>query len=224
MSDLLGNEQTTNGTDGTEQTTNGTDRPSWLPENFKQPEDLVKSYNELRGKLRDKLEAPDKYALPDKISYQPPEALLASLKDAGLPQAQAAAVLQAIDSTFLPELQKQAQAVELNALAQQWGTDPADAAFQDRKAQIAAWAKENMPEEVRLALSSSAKGVLAIERQMQAAAKDQQTTGTNSDGAVRLTQLDVNNMVADPRYGHDMAYTDWVQQRVSAATQNGPLR
>lgn len=36
-------------------------RPEWLPEKFKQPEDLVKSYVELEKKISDKPTAPEKY-------------------------------------------------------------------------------------------------------------------------------------------------------------------
>lgn len=43
-----------------------TERPEWLPEKFKTPEDLAKSFTELEGKLREKGKlAPESYTMPD---------------------------------------------------------------------------------------------------------------------------------------------------------------
>ena len=42
------------------------ERPEWLPEKFKTPEDMVKSFTQLEGKLREKGKlAPESYAMPE---------------------------------------------------------------------------------------------------------------------------------------------------------------
>lgn len=235
MSDLLNPETPDGGTPPTPPTDGGTpptpppappagDRPAWLPENFKQPEDLVKSYNELRGKLRDKLEAPEAYTLPENLGYEPPEGLLTALKSANVTQAQAEAVLAALDQTLIPALAEQTKQAELKALAAEWQVPPTEQSFKDRQARISAWAKANLPPEVVSALASSSKGVLALERMMQSSAKGGQTTPVGGDGAVSVTMADVNKWVADSRYGVDLDYTRWVEEQVAAATKNGPLR
>jgi hypothetical protein len=60
---LLGDTQPADATAPVEQTTEeAVDRPDWLPEKFKAPEDLAKSYNELEKKFAELPKAPKEYS------------------------------------------------------------------------------------------------------------------------------------------------------------------
>lgn len=201
------------------------ERPSWLPEKFKTPEDLVASYNELGKKIREKYEAPEKYEVPADLKFQAPDELLSAFKAANLTQEQASAALQAIDMTLIPAFAEAQKAAEINKLAQAWALSPESEEFEARRAKIARWAKENVDSAVVDVLRSSAEGVQALEKMMQDATRRSQTTSIQSAGtSVGLTMKDVNEMVADKRYGVDLEYTSWVERRVAEATKNGPLR
>ena len=73
------------------------DRPEWLPEKFKKPEDLAKSYAELEKTLREKGKLPpEKYEFEETYGLQEDELTEFSdfAKEAGLTNAQADAVMK----------------------------------------------------------------------------------------------------------------------------------
>lgn len=54
-----------------EKTEGQEERPEWLPERFKTPEDLAKSYGELEKKLMEKRDVPEKYTLSEELDHIP---------------------------------------------------------------------------------------------------------------------------------------------------------
>ncbi|MBF0269349.1 MAG: hypothetical protein HQL44_12240 [Alphaproteobacteria bacterium] len=78
--------------------------------------------------------------------------------------------------------------------------------FAEVQRQLSAWAKANLPEDVFKAMSSSAEGVMALERMMNSG-----EPGLNMKGAesgMPANEAELKKMVADPRYwkSRDPAY------------------
>lgn len=205
------------------------ERPEWLPEKFKTPEDLAKSYKELEGKLgksadelRESLvkelenerlgnrpESADQYEIPDGVVGE--EAIQNPLfnwwKD------------HAYENGFSQEQFE--QGIKMYAEAQGDGHD-----IEAEKGKLGdnaearinaanAFAAKIFPkgtEDAASRLMETASGVEALEA-IQKALGDGTFSGNSGDSGDKLTQAKLEEMQRDPRY-HDPARRDphFVQQ------------
>lgn len=187
------------------------ERPEWLPEKFKSPEDLAKSYTELEKKLGERNEVPETYELTYGDQQVPlEEDDVAFFKEVGLSNEQAQKVYSQLMDTVVPELQKARTETEVTKLSSAWNMDTDSVQFKERMGKLSAWAKNNMPEEAVSHLRSSAEGVQALWSMMQANLQ----TGAPPAGAggARKTQAELQDMVKDPRYGVEEGYTQQVEK------------
>lgn len=187
------------------------ERPEWLPEKFKSPEDLAKSYTELEKKLGERNEVPETYELTYGDQQVPlEEDDVAFFKEVGLSNEQAQKVYSQLMDTVVPELQKARTETEVTKLSSAWNMDTDSVQFKERMGKLSAWAKNNMPEEAVSHLRSSAEGVQALWSMMQANLQ----TGAPPAGAggARKTQAELQDMVNDPRYGVEEGYTQQVEK------------
>lgn len=187
------------------------ERPEWLPEKFKSPEDLAKSYAELEKKLGERNEIPETYELTYGDQQVPlEEDDVAFFKEVGLSNEQAQKVYAQLMDTVVPELQKARTETEVAKLSGAWNMDTDSVQFKERMSKLSAWAKNNMPEEAVSHLRSSAEGVQALWSMMQANLQ----TGAPPAGAggARKTQAELQDMVKDPRYGVEEGYTQQVEK------------
>lgn len=187
------------------------ERPEWLPEKFKSPEDLAKSYAELEKKLGERNEIPETYELTYGDQQVPlEEDDVEFFKEVGLSNEQAQKVYSQLMDTVVPELQKARTETEVTKLSSAWNMDTGSVQFKERMGKLSAWAKNNMPEEAVSHLRSSAEGVQALWSMMQA---NLQTGAPPSGGGnARKTQAELQDMVKDPRYGVEEGYTQQVEK------------
>jgi hypothetical protein len=184
-------------------------------------EALLKSYRELERRLSQRAgppvpdappdevlrfrqsmgipEAPDGYAItaPHDLCG-PDEELNCQLHAANFTNAQAQLVYDLAAQRLLPLIAEAAAEFEANRqrekLAEHFGGEDR---FRVMAAQLAAWGKAKLPAPVYAALSSTAEGVLALERMMQTA-----EPGLARDGAIppQESEAELRAMMRDPRY------------------------
>lgn len=194
-------------------------RPEWLPEKFKSPEDLVKAYNELGGKLREKNDPPEQYEIefPEGgdgetgLTEQDAEAF----RDMGLSNDQAQQLVNYFYENVVPELQQARADVEKVRLAQSWNVDAESQEFSQRLTSIKSWAMRNMPEQAVAEMARTHNGVNALYMMMQAKADRNMAQGGN---ATRPTQADLSKMMQDERYvNRDPDFMEHVRKQYQLA-------
>lgn len=195
------------------------DRPEWLPEKFKKPEDLAKSYKELERKLgqRDQPAIPEKYELKlgdDPVELE--EGDVEFFKSQKLTNEQAQAILEYTVEQLVPEMQKMSLEVESTKLASGWNMEPDAPAFRERLGKLNEWASKNLPEEAVVNLRQTSQGVQALWAMMQAGAS------AGMPGASAPTsgksKAELQSMVNDPRYWTDEGYREQVEAEFRRAS------
>lgn len=195
------------------------DRPEWLPEKFKTPEDLAKSYSELSQKLGSK-EEDIRNAIMEEIQSQAFEGRPETAGDYQLPETIDAE--QSVDNELLKwwsehsfengysqeefeqGIQMYAQAIQgnqpnLEAEAAKLG-DNADA----RIDAASAFAQKFFPQEALPAIErmcETHEGILALEA-IQEAMKDGNFSG-NTQPVAQTSERELREMMNDPRYWKD---------------------
>ena len=194
------------------------ERPEWLPEKFKSPEELVKAYNEMGKKIREKSEPPESYEiqLEDGTDLELTEEDAQTFKDAGLTNDQAKHLSQYFHNTVMPALIEAKTEIEVERLSNEWNM-PADSnEFQQQLAKAKAWANQNLPDAVTQELSRSAKGVQTIVSLMEQGAKGNKAVGESS--SPRPAKSDLMNLMNDERYWNgDEDYRQYVRQQFERA-------
>ena len=200
---------------------NPDDRPEWLPEKFKTPEDLVKAYNEMGAKIREKTEPPDSYELKVGDSENP-EAVdltendVAAFKEAGLTNDQAQKITEYFYESVMPDIVQAKADIEKQQLAQEWNLGADSNEFTQQLAKVKAWAQQNMPEAAVTELSRTAKGVATLASLMEQGAASHRAVGDNSSPRPDRKQL--NDLMNDERYWNgDEDYREYVRQQFARA-------
>ncbi len=192
-------------------------RPDWLPEKFKTPEDLVKSYNEMGTKIREKFEPPETYeiTMPEGVESNLGEADVAAFKEAGLTNEQAQKLTEYFYQAIVPELQDARAGLEKERLADAWQLRPDSHEFAQQLTQIKSWADNNLPESVVVELSRSARGVQTIHTLMENSAQSHRAVGAPQS---RPTRDQLNQLMQDERYWKgDEEYRKYVNEQYRAA-------
>ena len=198
--------------------TNPDTRPEWLPEKFKTPEDLVKAYNEMGSKIRQKFEPPEDYEvkLPESeelVDLTPED--VAAFKEAGLTNEQAQKLTEYFYQSVVPSIQEARVSLELDRLADNWSMNKDSNEFTQQLATVKAWAQQNLPESVVGELSRSASGVNTMLSLMQQGAQAHRAVGQPQG---RPTKAELNQMMQDPRYWNgDEEYRNYVRQQFQLA-------
>jgi len=192
-------------------------RPEWLPEKFKSPEELVKAYNEMGAKIREKSEPPESYELTDKDgnAVELLEADIQAYKDAGLTNEQAQKLIGYFYESIVPAITEARVSVEKDRLAMEWGVKSDSSEFSQQLASVKAWAQQNLPESVVNELSRSASGVVTLSKLMEQGAKAHMAT---SQPATRPNKGDLQNLMNDERYWKgDEEYRKYVAEQFKLA-------
>jgi hypothetical protein len=211
-------------------------RPGYLPEKFwdaenQSPrlEELVRSYLELErragqaGGARANVPAsPDAYQIVEPHPMCGCDAAVnARLHQAGFTNEQAQLVYDLAHERLLPivdglasEMQNSNDKIRLH---QHFGGEDR---FNEVQRQLSAWGKANLPPDIFAALSTTADGVLALERMMGSGEPGLKPQG--GDGSQPQSEEDLKRMVADPRYWRqrDPAYMAKVTEAFKRAYSN----
>jgi sRNA-binding protein len=184
------------------------DRPEWLPEKFKSPEDLAKSYTELEKKITNKV--PESYDftvakefglddIPEDLSKEVTEVF----KKSGFSQDQVKTAL-ALYSDQLAKVQSQmanAPRVDLDkeqtALQQQWGND-----YAQRIDSVKKYAN-TLPERVLYQpLVDTAEGIQFLEQLMEGNRMPNPINNTKTSPArdVNTVREEIRNMRMDDKF------------------------
>ena len=197
------------------------ERPDWLPEKFKTPEDLVKAYNEMGAKIREKNEPPESYEIViprggEQVAIELTDAEVEFFKDANLTNEQAQKLTQYFHENVVPEVIEAKAAIEKDKLALEWGMDGNSNAFTQQLAQVKSWAQQNLPDSIVTELSRSAAGVRTMANMMEQGAQGQRVSGSTSESRPDKAQL--TEMMNDERYwSGDETYRDYVRQQFQKA-------
>lgn len=194
------------------------ERPGWLPEKFKTPEEMVKAYNEMGKKIREKSEPPESYEiqLEDGTELDLDETDVEVFKEAGLTNDQAKQLTQYFHDTVMPAMIEAKTEIEVERLANEWNMPSNSNEFQQQLAKAKSWANQNLPEAVTLELSRSAKGVQTIVSLMEQGAKGNKAVGEHSNA--RPDKSELMNMMNDERYWNgDEDYRQFVRQQFQRA-------
>lgn len=190
------------------------ERPAWLPEKFKSPEDLVKAYNELGGKLREKLEPPEVYDLkmPEGVEAGLTEDDTKAFKEIGLTNQQAQKLVEYFHANIVPEIQNIRKNVEMDRLSMAWNMPSTSShEFAQRLVEVKSWAMRNLPEAAVSELAKTANGVNALYKMMQAGVD---AKSIQPSQATRLSKKELQDLMQDPRYiNRDPDYMAYVQQK-----------
>lgn len=197
-------------------------KPGFLPDKFwnaadgaPRIEELARSYLELErrlgeagGRASNIPAAPDQYSIAERHPMCGCDIEVNKrLHAAGFSNEQAQLVYDLAAERLLPTLQSLAADLEsqrhAEALQRHYGGPDR---FDEIKRQIKAWAKGNLSDDVFGALSTTAEGVIALERMMAGGEPGIGLRGAEETGA--LSESDLKQMVADPRYwkSRDPAY------------------
>lgn len=191
------------------------ERPPWLPEKFKTPEDLAKSYRELEKKLSEyseklkNIEPPEEYqlAVPDGIEIGEP--LLEAFKEAGLTNDQAQKMVEVFANTVLPEVQKVQAEAMIAQLSSVWGVDAAT--VKTRLENLKQWAEVVFDPTAVHMFGRSVEGIQLLEQLYN---KFGYQTPAAPAKKGELSQEEIDALVADPRFDTDELYRQRVMQLV----------
>lgn len=201
-----------------EATEDDPDRPDWLPEKFKTPEDLVKAYNEMGKKIREKNEPPEEYdiKMPDNIEGELTEDDISVFKDVGLNNEQAQKLTDYLYETVVPALSEAKVNLEKDRLALEWNTNADSQEFAQQLAQVKAYAQQNLPDNVVNELAKTASGIQTLSRMMESGESAARVNGTNS--TPRPDKATLQDLMNDERYWNgDEEYKAYVQQQFKLA-------
>lgn len=193
-------------------------RPEWLPEKFQTPEDLVKAYNEMGAKIREKSEPPESYEIKfeDGSEVELTESDVAAFKEAGLTNDQAKQLTQYFQESILPTLIEAKTDIEKDRLATDWGMDASSNEFMQQLGRVKAWANQNLPEAAVQELSRTAQGVQTIAKLMEQKASGSRSVGEST--APRPNKAELQNLMNDQRYwSGDEDYREYVRQQFERA-------
>lgn len=193
-------------------------RPEWLPEKFKTPEELVKAYNEMGAKIREKTEPPESYEikLEDGTEVGLSEADVEAFKKAGMTNDQAKAITEYFYQEIVPEMVEAKTAVEKDRLAMEWGMNADSNEFMQQLGRVKAWANQNLPEAAVTELSRTAQGVQTIAKLMEQGASGSRAVGEST--APRPNKAELQNLMNDQRYwSGDEDYREYVRQQFERA-------
>jgi len=196
-------------------------RPEWLPEKFKTPEDLVKAYNEMGAKIREKSEPPESYEITVGDSENPEtvdltENDVTAFKEAGLTNEQAQKVTEYFYNSIMPDIVEAKTDIEKQRLAQEWNLGADSHEFSQQLAKVKSWANQNMPEAAVTELSKTANGVATLASLMEQGAASHRVVGDNSNPRMNKQQL--NDLMNDSRYWNgDEDYREYVRQQFARA-------
>ncbi len=184
-------------------------------------EALLKSYRELERRLSQRAAPPGSDAAPEELcrfrqamgipdspdGYEitpshdlccPDAEVNGRLHAAHFTQGQAQLVYELAAERLLPMIAEAAAEFEANRqrekLAAHYGGEER---FRAMAAQLSAWGKAKLPAPVYAALSSTAEGVLALERMMQAGEPGLSREGATTPGE---SEAELRAMMRDPRY------------------------
>lgn len=196
------------------QPTAKTAKPAFLPDKFwndadqaPRLEDLARSYLELErrlgqagGRVGNVPADPGQYQIEERHPMCGCDLEVNKrLHAAGFSNEQAQLVYDLAVERLLPTLQSLAGDLEsqrhAEKLANHYGGPER---FDEIKRQLKAWAKENLPQDVFAALSTTAEGVIALERMMAGGEPGIGLRGGEESGLP--SDADLKQMVADPRY------------------------
>lgn len=192
-------------------------RPDWLPEKFNSPEELVKSYNELGAKIREKNEPPETYELklPEGVEGLSDDDV-AAFKEVGLTNDQAQKLTEYLYEAVVPALSEAKVSLEKERLSMDWNMRPDSTEFAQQLASVKAWAQQNLPEAVVGELAKTANGVMTMSRLMKEGASQHRAVGTSHQN--RPTQADLQAMMQDERYWKgDEDYRRYVSEQFKLA-------
>lgn len=161
---------------------------------------------EEKARWRRMLGVPD---VPDGYEIRPPHALCAPdpevnrrLHEAGFTPRQAQLVYDLAAERLLPLIAEAAAEFEaerqLEKLRERFGGEER---FRRVAQQISAWGRANLPDAVFQALSSTAEGVLALHRMMEAGGEPPlKRDGGGGEGPAPSDEAELRRMMRDPRY------------------------
>lgn len=193
------------------------DRPEWLPEKFKSPEELVKAYNEMGTKIREKVEAPEQYELTnlDGDPLELTEQDIETYKEAGLTNDQAQKLVKYFYEAVVPDIIDAKVGVEKDRLALDWGVKSDSNEFTQQLASVKAWANQNLPESLVNELSRTASGVSSISKLMEQGAQVHMATGQPN---TRPDKTELQDLMNDQRYWKgDEDYRKYVHDQFKRA-------
>jgi len=174
-------------------------RPEWLPEKFKTPEDLAKSYGELEKRLSQGGQAPEAYdlTLPDGLDSLGDD-LFQDFRDGHLSNKQAQAVVDSISERILPSIyQAKAEKEEL-ILQNAWGSTKEEAT--SRYQLVKTWAEKHFKDQPEsLDHLKSASGILFLESEMKRLTQSQRADPSTDRAVPETTMETLNRMRKDPR-------------------------
>lgn len=201
--------QTTETTEGDQ-----TQTYDWLPEKFKTPEDLAKSYNELEKKLADVPKAPKEYnwdftndmelvVSQDETTRKEAEDMF---KHLNMSQSQVEGIVQlyrdqldAIDQQYQKQMPPRADLEQENAtLKQQWGTE-----YDTRLAAVKKYASTLPPHVLTMPLADTADGLNLLYSMMNEGKTPNPINNTNVSKTT--TDLDIREQIRTLRKDERMA-------------------
>jgi hypothetical protein len=189
-----------------EKTAEETNKPEWLPEKFKSPEDLAKSYTELEKKLADVPKTPEKYDwnFTEKLDLQvnPDENTMREAEDSfthlGLSQKQVEGVinlykdqLDIIDQTYAknnPQIDLEQQNAELK---HKWGTE-----YESKLEAVKKFATKFAPQTLTQPLASTAEGLQIMYDMMSSGRVPNPITDS---GRTNVSEMDIREKIAELR-------------------------
>lgn len=192
-------------------------RPDWLPEKFKSPEDLVKAYNEMGAKIREKSEPPEAYELklPEGVEGLSDDDV-AVFKEVGLTNDQAQKLTEYLYEAVVPALSEAKVGLEKERLSMEWNMRADSQEFAQQLASVKAWAQQNLPDAVVNELAKTASGVVTMGQMMQQGVNQQRAVGTSQQS--RPSKADLDKLMQDDRYWKgDEDYRRYVAEQFKLA-------
>lgn len=195
-------------------------RPEWLPEKFKSPEDLGKSYQELEKKLGSFKGAPEEYALEvseelSPYNYESDNAFVKDFQNIMKEHNVSQELYQKISDCHLGYLKAEDESIQ-SAKTQQYERDVTNLGEEGINGikEATKWAKEMLPEDSYSLLSELGDydvTVGKIVKQFYDAFRNKDythlPTGSVMTNSVEDKKIEARSMMADPRYGKDDLFT-----------------
>lgn len=195
-------------------------RPDWLPEQFKTPEALAQSYNELRSKMDGKSQVPERYELDLPEGAELPEEDAAKFKELGFDNETAQKLMSYYYEEIVPGMQEQYRQLQEQTLASAWGMTKEDGtvdgeSMKTRIAEVAKWAKANLPDSMVTELGKTAEGMQSLYKMMRQGVK---VPGAGQTVEPR-SKAELQSLVNDPRYWSDEGFRAKVERQFAQAYQ-----
>lgn len=194
-------------------------RPAWLPEKFKSPEDLVKSYGELEKKIGQPAEtktaeAPATSAQTIELDkYREEFEKTGTLSEASLKSLEASGIKRDVAQGYVQYVKQSTTQIDLSSVGGQEGFDA-----------IANWAKANLSKEeidvyneaLRSPGSKFALDNLKAKFEAAVGSEPALLGGSKAaPGNVFRSTAELTAAIGDPRYAKDPAYRQDVQEKLA---------